>query len=80
MQAEHEAAVQAEHEAAPRPLPPFDAVSRTGGWTAAVPRWTCPPSAPFWGRLSYRVVPVRTGWGEYAADVTWTPTGEALRR
>jgi DNA invertase Pin-like site-specific DNA recombinase len=62
-------------------LSPLDVVlGAMGGWAAALHSSDVAVCREILEKLIDRVVPVRTEWGQYSAEITWTPLGEGLRR
>ena len=63
----------------PPDLPALDAVLRdVGGWAVALPAGDIVAQREVLAALVKHVVPVRVGYGQYAAEVTWTSLGDAL--
>jgi hypothetical protein len=69
-------------EARPTPtLPPLQQViERAGGWGEIVKAGDIPARRTLLAALVERIVPRRTGWRKYEAEITWTPIGEALAK
>ena len=67
------------HRLAPA-LPDLDTVlAEVGGWDAALRGPDVAERRAVLAALVDRVVPARLGHDAYAARVTWTPAGDALR-
>jgi hypothetical protein len=61
-------------------LPPLETVlAAAEGWGAAMREGEIAAQREVLAALVERVVPVRTGRGQYGVEVSWTPLGEGLR-
>lgn len=65
----------------PQPvLPPLEAVvEKANGWATALHQSDVPAQREVIATLVERVVPVRVRRGQYTAEITWTPLGQALQ-